>query len=133
MGETETNQLLAITIYYFSFSWTLVTSQGLLLLSALAWTVLPNFISLQTIHLIGNNIGIVKQFNIDCGECLGISKHLEEVRCNYPDYHALPVPVFGSDKPRLLIVGLGSEMHGANATGRPFIQVRFQFIQVRFQ
>jgi len=38
----------------------------------------------------------------------------------FPDYHAAPVPPFGTDRPELLIVGLAPGMHGANATGRPF-------------
>ncbi len=39
---------------------------------------------------------------------------------DYPDYFARPVPPFGPDDARLLIVGLAPGMHGANATGRPF-------------
>ena len=38
----------------------------------------------------------------------------------HPDYHCRPVPPFGADDPRLLVVGLAPGMHGANATGRPF-------------
>jgi uracil-DNA glycosylase family 4 len=38
----------------------------------------------------------------------------------FPGYHAAPVPAFGDDDPRWLIVGLAPGMHGANRTGRPF-------------
>jgi len=38
----------------------------------------------------------------------------------HSDYHCGPVPSFGDDNPRLLIVGLAPGMHGANRTGRPF-------------
>ncbi len=59
-------------------------------------------------------------FNINCERCPRITAHLSKVRQDYPDYHALPVAPFGVVNPRLLIVGLGPGMHGANATGRPF-------------
>jgi uracil-DNA glycosylase family 4 len=42
------------------------------------------------------------------------------VRLEHPEYHAKPVPPFGAQEPRLLIVGLAPGMHGANRTGRPF-------------
>jgi uracil-DNA glycosylase family 4 len=45
---------------------------------------------------------------------------LDEVKSQYPDYHARPVPPFGDPDAKLLIVGLAPGMHGANATGRPF-------------
>lgn len=38
----------------------------------------------------------------------------------YPGYHAAPVPAFGDERPRLLVVGLAPGLHGANASGRPF-------------
>ncbi len=59
-------------------------------------------------------------FDQNCTLCPRLSKHLKQLRKDYPDYHALPVPAFGVIKPRLLIVGLAPGMHGANATGRPF-------------
>ena len=37
-----------------------------------------------------------------------------------PDYWARPLPSFGAETPRILIVGLAPGMHGANRTGRPF-------------
>jgi len=42
------------------------------------------------------------------------------VKVKRPDYFAAPVPAFGDESPRLLIVGLAPGMHGANRTGRPF-------------
>jgi len=45
---------------------------------------------------------------------------LDEVKAKQPDYFAAPVPAFGDENPRLLIVGLAPGMHGANRTGRPF-------------
>ena len=38
----------------------------------------------------------------------------------HPSYFAAPVPAFGDQSPRLLVVGLAPGMHGANRTGRPF-------------
>ena len=70
--------------------------------------------------MIGNNVDSMKLFNIDCVECPRILEHLKDVRYDFPGYHARPVPAFGVVSPRLLIVGLGPGMHGANATGRPF-------------
>lgn len=59
-------------------------------------------------------------FDPDCSACPRLSQFLTEVRSEYPDYHARPVPAFGVKKPKLLIVGLAPGLHGANATGRPF-------------
>lgn len=59
-------------------------------------------------------------FNLECEQCPRLSKFLRQVRRDYPDYHARPVAPFGAANPKLLIVGLGPGMHGANATGRPF-------------
>jgi uracil-DNA glycosylase family 4 len=60
------------------------------------------------------------QFDPQCRDCPRLSDYLDQVRSDYPDYHAAPVAPFGVDSPRLLIVGLAPGMHGANATGRPF-------------
>lgn len=59
-------------------------------------------------------------FDPDCRRCPRLAGFLDQVRNQYPDYHARPVAPFGAAKPRLLIVGLAPGMHGANATGRPF-------------
>lgn len=59
-------------------------------------------------------------FRPGCRRCPRLAAHLRAVRQTHPDYHAAPVPPFGSDAPRLLVVGLAPGMHGANRTGRPF-------------
>ncbi|MEM8950765.1 MAG: uracil-DNA glycosylase family protein, partial [Pseudomonadota bacterium] len=38
----------------------------------------------------------------------------------FPDWHNAPVPSFGPEAARLLIVGLAPGLRGANRTGRPF-------------
>ncbi len=55
-----------------------------------------------------------------CTDCDRLSSFLSEVKRAHPDYFARPVPAFGDEHPRLLIVGLAPGMHGANRTGRPF-------------
>lgn len=59
-------------------------------------------------------------FSAACTDCPRLSNFLAQVRSSHPDYFAKPVPPFGVNKPRLLIVGLAPGMHGANRTGRPF-------------
>jgi uracil-DNA glycosylase family 4 len=60
------------------------------------------------------------KFNLKCTRCSRIATNLAEIRKDYPEYHAKPVPSFGDKSPYLLVVGLGPGLHGANATGRPF-------------
>jgi uracil-DNA glycosylase family 4 len=43
-----------------------------------------------------------------------------ENRAKFPDHFNNPVPTFGPQGARLLIVGLAPGLHGANRTGRPF-------------
>ena len=38
----------------------------------------------------------------------------------HPDWHNAPVPSFGTEDARLLVVGLAPGVRGANRTGRPF-------------
>ena len=59
-------------------------------------------------------------FTTECTDCPRLSDFLAQVRVHHPDYFAKPVPPFGDEAPRLLIVGLAPGMHGANRTGRPF-------------
>ncbi len=59
-------------------------------------------------------------FDPDCRACPRLATFLDQVKADYPDYYARPVPPFGVADPGLLIVGLAPGMHGANATGRPF-------------
>ena len=65
-------------------------------------------------------VGARAPFDPDCQRCERLSVFLDEVRQAYPGYFARPVPSFGADGPRLLVVGLAPGLHGANATGRPF-------------
>ena len=59
-------------------------------------------------------------FSGECRQCPRLAGFIDQVRCEHPGYYARPVPPFGADDPRLLIVGLAPGMHGANRTGRPF-------------
>jgi uracil-DNA glycosylase family 4 len=61
-----------------------------------------------------------RSFDPDCTRCPRLAGHLAAVRAEHPDYFARPVPPFGDPAARLLVVGLGPGMHGANRTGRPF-------------
>ncbi len=57
---------------------------------------------------------------IDCTACSRLADHLAAIRRRDPDWHARPVPAFGSLDAQLLVVGLGPGEKGANRTGRPF-------------
>lgn len=59
-------------------------------------------------------------FDKNCRACPRLSTFLDDVNGRYPDYYCRPVPPFGDDAARFLIVGLAPGMHGANRTGRPF-------------
>ena len=59
-------------------------------------------------------------FDPGCTRCPRLADFLTDVRSKHPSYFARPVPSFGEDGARLVIVGLAPGMHGANATGRPF-------------
>src|ERR1700760_4129819 len=63
---------------------------------------------------------------IRCNRCTRLRKYCEEIatskRRAYRDwvYWAKPVPSFGDEKARVLILGLAPGAHGSNRTGRPF-------------
>jgi len=59
-------------------------------------------------------------FDLECRRCPRLATFLDDVKAQYPEYHARPVAQFGVQSPKLLIVGLAPGMHGANRTGRPF-------------
>ena len=59
-------------------------------------------------------------FTTECVRCERLALFLSDVRGQYPDYFARPVPAFGERDARCCIVGLAPGMHGANASGRPF-------------
>lgn len=59
-------------------------------------------------------------FSTECRHCPRLAGFLDQVRIEYPDYHAQPVSSFGEAGSRFLVVGLAPGTHGANRTGRPF-------------
>ncbi len=59
-------------------------------------------------------------FDKSCRACPRLATFLDDVNERYPDYYCKPVPPFGDQGARFLIVGLAPGMHGANRTGRPF-------------
>ena len=56
----------------------------------------------------------------DCQLCPRLSGFRQANRTREPDWFNAPVPSFGDQNARLLIVGLAPGMQGANRTGRPF-------------
>ncbi|MDP9198059.1 MAG: uracil-DNA glycosylase [Pseudomonadota bacterium] len=64
--------------------------------------------------------GVARLFDPDCRRCSRLAAFLETVSKRHPEYHCRPVAPFGSQRHRLLIVGLAPGLHGANRTGRPF-------------
>jgi uracil-DNA glycosylase len=59
-------------------------------------------------------------YDPDCRRCHRLAHFLDAVHAAHPTYFCKPVPPFGSEQARLLVVGLAPGLHGANATGRPF-------------
>jgi uracil-DNA glycosylase len=56
----------------------------------------------------------------DCPRCPRLVAFRQSWRSKQPTWHNAPVPSFGPETARLLIVGLAPGLHGANRTGRPF-------------
>ena len=56
----------------------------------------------------------------DCPLCPRLVEFRHAARAKFPDWHNAPVPPFGPEDTRLLIVGLAPGLQGANRTGRPF-------------
>lgn len=56
----------------------------------------------------------------DCPLCPRLVAFRDKQRAAHPDWHNAPVPSFGTDDSRLLVVGLAPGLQGANKTGRPF-------------
>jgi uracil-DNA glycosylase len=56
----------------------------------------------------------------DCPLCPRLVAFRMQQRAAHPDWNNAPVPSFGTDDARLLIVGLAPGLQGANRTGRPF-------------
>lgn len=71
-------------------------------------------------------LSLFNQEIIGCHRCTRLRKYCEEIatskRRAYRDwvYWARPVPSFGDEKARLLVLGLAPGAHGSNRTGRPF-------------
>jgi uracil-DNA glycosylase len=56
----------------------------------------------------------------DCPLCPRLAAFRESQRAAHPDWFNAPVPSFGDDAVKILIVGLAPGLRGANRTGRPF-------------
>ena len=56
----------------------------------------------------------------DCPLCPRLVRFRAAQRAAFADWHNAPVPSFGGEDARLLIVGLAPGLRGANRTGRPF-------------
>jgi len=56
----------------------------------------------------------------DCPRCDRLVAFRHANQAQFPGWHNAPVPAFGGDGARLLIVGLAPGLRGANRTGRPF-------------
>lgn len=56
----------------------------------------------------------------DCNLCPRLKAYIDKARGEFPDKYNSPVPSFGGDDSKLLIVGLAPGLKGANFTGRPF-------------
>lgn len=59
-------------------------------------------------------------FDPNCRLCPRLATFLDKVKADNPGFFCKPVPPFGVEQPRLLIVGLAPGLNGANRTGRPF-------------
>lgn len=57
---------------------------------------------------------------LDCPLCPRLKDFREDNQKSYPDFFNAPVPGFGDQNAKLLIVGLAPGLKGANRTGRPF-------------
>ena len=56
----------------------------------------------------------------DCPLCPRLVAYREATRAQHPDWFNAPVPSFGPENARLLLVGMAPGVSGANRTGRPF-------------
>jgi uracil-DNA glycosylase len=56
----------------------------------------------------------------DCPLCPRLAAFRESQRAAHPDWFNAPVPSFGDEAAKILIVGLAPGLRGANRTGRPF-------------
>jgi uracil-DNA glycosylase family 4 len=56
----------------------------------------------------------------DCPLCPRLEAFRATNRAAWPAWFNAPVPSFGGERPKLLVVGLAPGLKGANRTGRPF-------------
>jgi uracil-DNA glycosylase len=56
----------------------------------------------------------------DCALCPRLAQFRADNQTRFPAWHNAPVPSFGALDARLLVVGLGPGLRGANRSGRPF-------------
>ena len=56
----------------------------------------------------------------DCRLCPRLAEFRNDNQQKHPGWFNGPVPVWGDDDPKLIIVGLAPGLQGANRTGRPF-------------
>ena len=56
----------------------------------------------------------------DCPLCPRLVAFRQEAQRLHPDWHNNPVPYWGDEAARLIIIGLAPGLKGANRTGRPF-------------
>lgn len=56
----------------------------------------------------------------DCPLCPRLVAFRHEAQRLHPDWHNNPVPYWGDEAAKLIIIGLAPGMKGANRTGRPF-------------
>ncbi len=56
----------------------------------------------------------------DCALCPRLVALREQAQQKHPDWHNGPVPVWGDQNGKLMVIGMAPGMAGANRTGRPF-------------
>ena len=67
-----------------------------------------------------NDFPTAEEPSRDCDFCPRLAAFRASNRAAFPDWFNAPVPSFGDDGARLLVVGLAPGLRGANRTGRPF-------------
>lgn len=57
---------------------------------------------------------------VSCRACPRLVRYLAGAKAKWPDHRCRPVPGWGDERPRIVMVGLAPGMHGANKSGRMF-------------
>ena len=57
----------------------------------------------------------------NCRLCKRLVEHHKAIKLIHPSYFAAPVPLWGDEKSKILIVGLAPGLHGASRTGQAFV------------